>query len=97
MEARDEEDRLERERREKRREIRRQAAKQREIEEELSGGVEKSEDVESGKRGTGGLLRSSLEEDELRGLAMGRMGLLAPAWRLWKWRQSCADHDRGDE
>lgn len=82
LEARDEEDRLEREKRQKRKEIRRQQALQREEEANASD----NEDPESNKRGQGGLLKSSLEDEELRMCAVNAGGLLGPAMWLWRWR-----------
>ena len=91
LEARDEEERLEREMRQKRREIRRQQAKQREAETkdediEVKEKSVEGEEAEKSKRGQGGLLKSSLEDEELRACAVGNFGLSGLAIRLWKWR-----------
>ena len=81
LEARDEEEKLEREKKRKRREMRQQMERRRKLEEQ-DGSVEKQVEVQN----------SIVERTELRQLAVGRSVLLASAMSLWRWR-----HPRHDD
>ena len=81
LEARDEEDKLEREKKRKRREVRQQMEKRREIEKSEGGEVEAQ--------------NSMLDERELRGLAVSGSPLLAAAMGLWRRRS--LRHEDGED